>query len=458
MNKNQIEDIKTRVSNLEKLDLDNIVSVIFKDQDIESIVIGQFFVPEYVSTVKRLIKQFSNEFEENGHFLPFQYNYQNEFGNGNLQNDIQSLYSQIDAKTHQNLNNSISFVNRLVYYQIDNGFWEKSTRKIHKASEIKITELNHQLNYIGTQLKENGVSYKELLADLNVQKENLQKFINQKNQELQQVTNNLQTSNSNTNQISQLLTSSTSTNEKINSIQKQQEQNYQDMLGKYAQLDDFVKERKKTFEEIEDVQREKIAVIEKQIISFSEKLEFVESKTDFFKERNNYLDELIGREVGASLFETFKQRKGELEKPVSKWLIIVISMAALTFGAILVIFTNAFGLLGEVPTEISTIRLISNSIKTLPFFFLLFYSISQYNKERNFQEEYAFKSSVALTIKAYSDIVKKEELKDELIVNSVTGVYKSPTIYRTKKTKEDNTILDTTKDLLSTALEVLKKK
>lgn len=187
-------------------------------------------------------------------------------------------------------------------------------------------------------------------------------------------------------------------------------------------------------------------------------MKFVESKKEYFEERNNYLDELIGREVGASLFETFKQRKRELENPVNKWLWIVIGMAALTFSAILVIFTNAFGYLGDVPTELSTIRLITNSIKTLPFFFLLFYAISQYNKERNFQEEYAFKSAVALTIKAYADIINKEDLKDELILNSVSNIYKSPTIYKTKKTKEDNTIYETAKDLLNTALEVMKRK
>ena len=154
-----------------------------------------------------------------------------------------------------------------------------------------------------------------------------------------------------------------------------------------------------------------------QVIEFEKKLEFIEGKKAFFEERNNYLDELIGREVGASLFETFKQRKGELEKPVNKWLWIVIAMAILTFGAILTIFTNAFGLLGTVPTDISTTRLITNSIKSLPFFFLLFYAIAQYNKERNFQEEYAFKSAVALTIKAYSDIITNEVLKDKFYLD-----------------------------------------
>jgi hypothetical protein len=458
MNTTQINDLKVRISNIEELDIDEIVSEIFSAQDIDNIVIGQFKVPEYVSTLKRLIKQFNVEFEDNGCFLPLQYNYQNEFGNGNLQSDIQNLASQIGAKTHSNLNNSISYLNKLVYYQIVNGFWDKSTRKIHKASEIKITELKEQLNLISKQLGKYGESYKSMVDELNIKKEEIQSLINQKNKELQQITTNLQTSNSNTNQTSLLLNTSTSTNEKINGLLNQQGQSLENQKKKSETQDTYFEKQTQTFKNIEVSLEEKILTVEGQVDHFNKQLEFVDSKKEYFEERNNYLDELIGREVGASLFETFKQRKTELEKPVNKWLGIVISMAILTFGAILVIFTNAFGLLGDVPTELSTIRLITNSIKTLPFFFLLFYAVSQYNKERNFQEEYAFKSAVALTIKAYSDIIKSEDLKDELILNSVSGIYKSPTIYKTKRTKEDNTIFTTAKDLLSTALEVMKKK
>lgn len=457
MNINQITDLETRLSNIDDLNIDEIVSTIFKDQDIESIKIGQFTAAEYVSTVKRLIIQFKEELKENGYYLPFQYNFQNEFGNGNLQNDIQSLANQIGARTHANLNSSIGFINRLVYYQVINGFWDKSIRKIHKASEVKVVELKEQLSLISKQLLEYGKGYKKGIEELQVKKEELQNLINQKNKELQQINNNLQTSNSNTNQINQLLNSSTSTNEKINGILNQQNQNLETQKKKSESQDAYFDKQKQTFNKLELDINTKISEVVNQISDFKTKLEFIESKKEYFEERNNYLDELIGREVGASLFETFKQRKGELEKPVNKWLWIVILMSLVTFGAILAIFTNVFGLLGD-SLELTAIRLITNSIKTLPFFFLLFYSISQYNKERNFQEEYAFKSAVALTIKAYSDIIEKQDLKDELIIKSVSGVYKSPTIYKSKKTKEDNSLIDTAKDLLNTALEVLKKK
>ncbi len=458
MNNNQIKDIKNRIESFNQIKIDEILSSVFQNQDIHNLRIGQYTVPEYKSVLKRLFKQFSNEINENGIYLPFQYNFQNEFGSGTLDNDIQNIINLVSSRNQNNLNNSIGFISRLIYYQLINGFWDKSTRKIHKHNEIKINELKEQLDFIGKQLTMNSQELKKQITLLQTEKDNLVNFINQKNQELQQIKTNLQTSNTESNQISQLLNTSTSTNEKINSILSQQNQNLETIRKKSEQENLLFENQKTIFKNQEKTIAENIEILDSQIASFDEKLGFVESKKEYFEERVNYLNELIGREVGASLFETFKQRKGELEKPVNKWLWIVIISSALTFAAILIIFTNAFGYFGDVPTDISTGRLITNSIKTLPFFFLLFYSISQYNKERNFQEEYAFKSAVALTIKAYSDIVVREDLKDELIVSSVSGVYKSPTIYKTKKTKEDSSIIDTAKDLLSTAVEILKKK
>lgn len=458
MDNNQIIDLTTRIENIYNLDIDSIVAEIFKEQDVSFVAIGQFSVNDYVSTLKRLLKQFKAEFEENGIYLPFQYNFQNEFGSGNLQSDIQSIINQLNQKNHAGLNSTVGFLNRLIFYQIANGFWDKSTRKVHEANEINLTELNDKLTFASKLLNENFESLKKQQSFLADEKKKLEEFVVHKKQELQQVTNNLQSSNTNTNQINQLLTNSTSTNEKINSLLSLQTQNLDSQKQKSDAQDSYFTKQKEVFDRLEKLLNEKTKVLDSQIFDFSENLKFVESKREFFEERNNYLDELIGREVGASLFETFRQRKKELIKPVDKWLWIVISMSVLTFVAILAIFTNGFGLLGNIPIDFTPTVLITNTIKTLPFFFLLFYSISQYNKERNFQEEYAFKSAVALTIKAYADIIQKDELKDELIMNSVSGIYKSPTIYRTRRTKDDNSMLDTAKDLLTTALDVLKKK
>jgi len=453
--KNKILQI---LSNIETLDIGKFPELIFKNQDITTINIGTYTLSDYIVAIKRLVKQFQTEFMDNGNYLPFQYNFQNDFGNGNLQIDLQNLLNLLSQKTHNGLNQSISWLNRLIYYQIANGFWDKSKIKIHKADEIKLSELNEKLELISTQLSTNQENFKEQINSLEKEKKNLSAFITQKQHELQQITNNLQSSNSNNNQINQLLNTSTATSGKIDAILSQQTQNI-DIQKKNGEIQDtYFKQQKDIFANLEKTLSEKVKKIESQIVQFDENLNFVEDKKAFFEERNTYLTNLIGREVGVSLFETFKQRKNELTKPVKNWLWIVVSMSVLTFLAIITIFTNGFGLWGEILKEFTTIQLITNTIKTFTFFFLLFYSISQYNKERNFQEEYAFKSAVALTIKAYADIIKAENLKDEMIISSVMAVYKSPTVEKGRNKKESNAIFETAKELLGTAIDVMKKK
>ena len=460
MNTSQITNVLQVISNFENGDIDKMPETIFKNHDITTISIGQYVLPDYIVALKRMLQQLKVELSDNGFYLPFQYSFQNEFGNGNfqLQSDLQALLNLLNQKNHAGLNQSVSYLNRLIYFQIINGFWDKSRIKIHKADEIKISELNGRLKIISEQLSVNQDNFKTQISNLDLEKKKIADFIAQKQQELQQITTNLQTSNVNANQISQLLTTSTATNGKIDALLGQQNQNL-DIQKKKTELEDvYFAKQKETFGELETILKEKVKKLETQIADFDNKLEFVEDKRTFFEERNIYLQNLIGREVGVSLFETFKQRKTELTKPVSKWLWIVIGMSVLTFVSIITIFTNGFGLWGDVLKDFTTTQLITNTIKTFPFFFLLFYSISQYNKERNFQEEYAFKSAVALTIKAYADIVADEKLKDEMIISSVNAVYKSPTVEKSRSKKESNEIFETAKELLGTAVDIMRKK
>lgn len=460
MNTNQINSVLQVISNIESFGIDKISETIFKDQDIATINVGQYTFPDYIVALKRMLKQLKIELSDNGYYLPSQYNFQNEFGNisSQLQTDLQSLLNLLNKNNQETLNQSVKYLDRLIYFQIVNGFWDKSKIKIHKSDEIKLSELNEKLKIISEKLSINQDNFKTQIDNLDTEKKKITDLITQKQQELQQVTNNLQTSNTNTEQINKLLTTSIATNGKIDALLSQQTQNLETQKKKTETEDAYFVKQKEIFGTLETNLNEKVIKFETQISDFEEKLKFVEEKKAFFEERNEYLRDLIGREVGVSLFETFKQRKTELAKPVKNWLWIVIGMAALTFVSIITIFTNGFGLWGEVLKEFTTIQLITNTIKTFPFFFLLFYSISQYNKERNFQEEYAFKSAVALTIKAYADIIKAENLKDEMIISSVNAVYKSPTNEKGRNKKESNAIFETAKELLGTAVDVLKRK
>jgi hypothetical protein len=197
--------------------------------------------------------------------------------------------------------------------------------------------------------------------------------------------------------------------------------------------------------------------IDKRYDDFEQKLKIVEDKTGFFEERNNYLNELISREVGASLFKTFNQRKNEISLSLKIWQISVWVAAVIAILVIMAIFTNFFGYFGVANHTFSWQEIIVNGIKSSPAIFLLYYTISQYNKERNFQEEYAFKSAAALTIKAYADILKDDAKKDELILRSVSGVYRSPIINKYDTKSDLNSLTDLAKEFIAKGSEVLPK-
>ncbi|GHV00776.1 hypothetical protein FACS1894159_07220 [Bacteroidia bacterium] len=200
MDKNQINNTLQIIANIEAFEIDKIPEIIFKDQDITTINIGTYSVPDFIVALNRMLKQFRAEFADNAIYLPFQYNFQNEFGNGNLQTDLQNFLNQLNTKNHIGLNNSVPYLNRLIYYQVANGFWDKSKMKVHKADEIKLSELNERLKIISAQLSENQKNFQNQIDNLTAEKKKLQDFYTQKQQELQQVANNLQTSNQNTNQ------------------------------------------------------------------------------------------------------------------------------------------------------------------------------------------------------------------------------------------------------------------
>jgi hypothetical protein len=455
MNASQISTLEAALQKIEEIDVNAKISTVFVGQDLEAVRIAQYSVPDFVAIIKRIITQLSNELVANGFYLPIGYSVEANTVN-NLQNDITSLLNTLNSPSQQTLSTLAGTIDRLVNYQISFGFWDKSTRKIHSASEVRIKELETKLSYVAEQLKQNLAKQEVAIKQLDGEKDKLTLFTSQKQQELQQIASNLQSTNTSNQQISQLLTTATATNGKIETVQKTQETNLAEQKKKFEDQTKVFDILNKTYEAQRSSIDEKIETVDQQIGKFNKHLEFVESKTAYFEERNTYLDSLIGREVGASLFETFKQRKTELEKPVRRWLCIVIVASVLTFVAVLAIFTNFFHFKEVITFDWQNV--VINGLKSSPFFFLLFYSIAQYNKERHYQEEYAFKSAVALTIKAYADVVEAQELKDNLIVKSVTEVYRTPHPDKGKRSKGDSSILDTAKDLLGTALEVMQKK
>jgi len=449
MNQNQKNQIQTQIDQYFQSELPNLIATSYPDIDEDKAVIGEYSSKEFLSISNKVFNQFKTELE-GAYFksLPFQYQFHNEYGGGDLNSDLANFNAYI---TSNRFPNAVQHLNRLVHYQAVNGFWEKSKRKYFRSTEDAINGEKERIGLVSKQLEIQTSTLKGLLKEIENSKSNLEQFTESKKKELSEIESLLTASRNHNNEITELHSSATSLSEKIASLLNASEakKGDTDLLHKESRS-----ELKKLQGELE-VQSETIAsqnteygVLKK---SFEEKLSFVEGKFDFFSERNKYLDDLIGREVGVSLFETFKQRKGELSSSISFWKWSVPITAVATIAWIFFLFGN--GDLAGLEWQV----IFVNSLKALPAIGLLLFSISQYTKERNFQEEYAFKSAVALTVNSYADQLVVEDNKDKLIMDSVNEIYKTPLTSK-HKDAETKSLTGTAKELTDVAKSLLKSK
>jgi hypothetical protein len=456
MNIDQQNKIIIQIENLRKSDIEKKLAEAYPNQtELGNIQISKMNVSEFLNLTNRLLNQILSELKsENRLILPFTFS-SPEYGQQNLDQAISDLNSQISNHQFPNAENSLLWI---AQYCLQNGFYDKSKFKIHPIEYLKLEKQKENLDLITENYSLLKKKYDDLLLELESTKKSINDFYNLKQNELQQITNNLSTSNTNNAQIQNLLNSSTQSETKINSISEQtlKEKDKIDLLK--TEIDKTYTEFKTNFNKLLTELEVSDTSFKNVYIDFENKLKLVENKTSYFEERNQYLDNLIGREVGASLFETFKQRKKELDSPLAFWKWSVATMALFTFFIILAIFTNFFGYYGNIETVLHWENILVNTLKSSPFFFLLYYTIAQYNKERNFQEEYAFKSASALTIKAYADIINDTEKKDDLILKAVYGIYRSPIYNKIKSTKEVNSALDLINEVVNKGSEILTKK
>lgn len=440
MNRQQMEQVSSLIDVFYSLDFKLLIAEQYKNRGAYSeIMIGDINLDDYIVMVGKVYEHFKQEFvSDNFLTLPFNYNFP-DLGSGNVNSDLNSLNSCIK---NSQFDNSLSYLIKLATYQRVYGFWEYNLRKVIKASERKIQNDNEILEAKKKLIDVRISEIESLIKSIDSEREKIGVFNDESINKIKFLESSLQNILVQNDSVNNLHNNAATTVEKINSQlaladskRNELDKLYDKASGELVDINENITEYKaayntwlKTFESLNK--------------DFTEKLEFVESKHEYFDERNNYLNDLIGREVGASLFETFKQRKNELSPSVRFWKWAVPFLAAATVGWIFLLFDWSSS------QQMTYQLLIINSIKALPAIGLLLFGISQYGKERNFQEEYAFKSAVALTLNSYAEQLKNEDNKDALILASVSSIYRSPIYHSKIKMEDSKEVIGTVSDLL----------
>lgn len=454
MNIQQTQSVLSEAKQFESLDFDVLVTTNYPDRkDLDNIELSQMNLTEFIYLSKRVFSQFLSEFSERENSLVLQMYYNNPiYGAATLEAQMQAY---IQAVTSNNITAAETYLLWLVSYQMENGFYHKPHKITKETTNLPILlKLAEKLNLIETNVAKNLKDVENLINELETNKQEIQNLITQKRDELTQITTNLSTSNSQANQISELLTKGTEQSSRLTTLLEQQETNKQQADKKLSELEELYSETNIKLSAGLKTINSQIDEFKTQVKTNEGHLKFVEGKREFFEERIKYLEDLIGREVGASLFETFNQRKKELNAPVLFWRNAVPVMAIGTIIWILILFSNQ-ALITDINLWWQAFAI--NTIKTIPAIFILLFSINQYRKERNFQEEYAFKSAVALTIDAYANRISDLTSKDSLIMEAVLGVYKTPIEEKQKSKSHSKTTTEMMKTMLETTRDLVNK-
>lgn len=338
----------------------------------------------------------------------------------------------------------------LISYLSQYGLWVSKTE--HENFLINEKE---SLEIAKDHLESTNNEYKKIIAELKKDKLDLSQFVKAKSAEWDEIENLIQASRKIESEINTIHVQSAQTGEKINSLQN----NAQNSLKKIDETFNSVNSQARVVENVQKSISETFDIESAELVGlkceYKENLDFVAGKTDYFREQNQVLDDLITKKVGESLYKTFEKRKIELATPVKFWGTMVAFASVLAVVWIFILFGKGTGLSWQV--------MVVNSLKTLPALGLLVFTITQYTKERHFQEEYAFKSAAALTVNAYAKQIKGDDNKDKLILDSVGGIYKSPVHTKIKEPKLKSildvaNVLKEVKGVLETATKDTDKK
>ena len=219
MNIDQQNKIIIQIENLRKLDIERKLAEAYPNQtELGNIQISKMNVSEFLNLTKRLLNQILAELKsENRLILPFTFSTP-EYGQQNLDQVIADLNSQISSQQFPSAENSLLWI---AQYSLQNGFYDKSKFKIHSTESLKFEKQKESLDLITENYSQLIKKYEDLLLQLESTKKTISDFYSLKHNELQQITNNLATSNSNNTQIQNLLNSSTQAETKINLISEQ---------------------------------------------------------------------------------------------------------------------------------------------------------------------------------------------------------------------------------------------
>lgn len=428
MNISQKQTILTEIETMLSFDFDSlIISQFPENTDFNSIMFGKYPVLEFKALYYKTIQQLKAEVENGlGLLLPNQEDFHNDYGQVLLGRDLHNLYSYL-----QNIANkeaAAELLDKLIYYQIRQGFWDRSSVKLHDVNIDKINTAQQQLELVQKNLTENLQKFEELKKLFETKQDEVNAFFTIKKEEMAEINRLLAEATTSNTRITELVSAATNKDTEISGVLK-------NVTDKLATITENITAYQASFTTIETEAATLKQQLETTTSTALQNLDKSKQGVEFIDSKREEIVRLTGMAADGSLGSKFDQRQNTLAGGLSfwKWGVPIVTIISILW--VIVVFTWL-----SAHTDNIWINLLVNLLKTTPAFILMGFVFSQYGKERNLQEEYAFKSAVAMTLTAYSSMLEKRDddsnkTRQEMLLKSIQQVYMQPRIHSEKTDK-----------------------
>lgn len=422
----QRQVIINRIEAIESLDVVEQLHKQFpNDPDLATVQIGNYFADELVAYLQRALKQLKAEMSvENARFLPLSQTFNNEFSSVNLDADLANIFSYIQQ---QNFTHVAIHLDRIIYYQVINGFWDKSASRRSKAV-LEYEKAFESVKAVEKKLALFIEQGKASIDALDAATKSVDAFFATKRTEFATLTANQQTSNTIVSELQAALTNAKVTETNILNIQT----NFDEKLKEATKQKG---DEQKAFELLHDDLSLQTQSLKNFLHNAEESLNrmnadekvIADTLTEITRKKDEAI-KLVGFMADVSMGHSFDTRQKELKKSKNTWMWIT---------AVAVILSFAWLVLPAIFPQLVTqyadhwLNLLAYLGKSAIVFIVLGFVIRQYAKERALQEEYAFKTAMALTVGSYADQIgaEEDEEKRKLIIDTVQKLFAQPRIH-----------------------------
>ena len=409
----ELDRINSYIGEIEDFNIDLYIIGNFPDTPLENVMFGDYNSLEFKKIYENVINRFKALIGSNMVLmLPTSY-LSNGSGN-DIAGVLKGLMRSISDKENQGIFNGIRYI---FEYCIQFGNWERNITYKPKISQENIESLAGEIELIQTKLEQENNKLIRLIEEFSKSKSDLDHKIIQATEFYNAIKDKAKNANEYDISIRSYLSSSEANKNTIETLKT-------NIATLEQKITENIEDYKKRFEDVVTQNTRSLSLIreaedlQKNILSQKQEVE-----------------NLIGAAADGSLGTHFRERKNQIQNNVITFGVLAIASLIATAALVRIVFY------GFDINNSDWVHFIINVLRTSPAWFLVWWLIRMYSKERKLQEEYAFKSAIAMTMREHSKLLKatdsgdvdKRDSQQIMLLKALDNIYSPPDIKQSKE-------------------------